>query len=204
MGGVKDLILVCLHPIEGWQELFYRKKERIALANALAVAYFIVAIMKRQLTGFIFNSTVRLDRINIGFLFTQTILLLIAIAAINWAVSTLFDGEGKPADIWICVCYSFAPTIVFTALYVLASNIMAVEEQFFLQGILVIGYVWTALLIVKSLENLHQYTIPQTLFTLALTLFGILVLIFLFVLLLSLSQQMIRFFVTVYKELSLR
>jgi hypothetical protein len=204
MGIFKELVKVCIHPIEGWQELFYRKKQSLMLANILAVAYFVVAILKRQLTGFIFNSGVQLDRINVGFLFTQTIVLLVTFAAINWAVSTLFDGEGKIEGIWICVCYSFAPTIFSTLLYVAASNMMAAEEQFFLKGILYAGYIWTGFLIIKSLENLHQYTIPQTLFTLMLTIFGILVVVFLFVLLLSLSQQVIRFFVTIFKELSLR
>lgn len=204
MERLRNLVKVCIHPIEGWQELYYREKQSLMLANILAVLYFAVAIIKRQLTGFIFNSSVQLERINVGFIFTQTIILLVAFTAINWAVSTLFEGEGKLEGIWVCVCYSFAPTIFTTILYVIASNLMAFEEQFFLKGILYIGYVWTGLLIIKSLEYIHQYNIPQTLFTLALTIFGILVLVFLFVLLLSLSQQVIRFFVTIFKELSLR
>lgn len=204
MNGLKHAFSVMFHPIEGWDELMYHKEGKVSTANIIAVMVFFVLVMRRQLTGFIFNSDVKLSNLNIWFILTQSIILLLLFSIVNWAVCTLFDGKGRLKDIWITTNYSMIPFVISNIVYIILSNYMKMDEKIFLVWILYIGIIWTALLLIKGLESIHQYSIPSTLLSIVITIIGILIIIFLCVLLLSLTQQFIGFIVTVIKEIMIR
>lgn len=74
----------------------------------------------------------------------------------------------------------------------------------FLSILAFIGYAWTGLLLLKGLEACHQYSMKMTVASVAASAIGLFIIAFVFVLLLSLSQQMISFITTVVQEISLR
>lgn len=191
------------HPIEGYIELFYHKWQSVFVANIIAVIYFLLLIIQRQLTGFLFNP-VRLENLNVLNLLVQSIGIALLFTGINWAVCTLFDGKGKFAEIWIMINYALVPYLISMFIVVVMSNILKTDERMFMTIVTVVGVLWSLFLLVKGLEAIHEYTIPQTLLSIVSTILGMLVVVFIFILLLSLSQQMIGFIITIGQELMLR
>lgn len=203
MNRYKTPFYIMFHPIEGFTELFYHKWQSLFVANIISVVYFITLIINRQSTGFVFNYS-RLDELNVFNLFVQSIGIAIMFCALNWAVCTLFDGKGKLKEIWISVNYALLPYIFTILINVIMSNILKSDESMFMAILNYVGIIWTGFLLVKGLEAIHQYSIPQTLLSIASTVVGMMIVVFIFILLLSLSQQMIGFVVTISKELMLR
>lgn len=204
MSIIKQPFYIMRHPIEGFDQMIYKKSGDVKVGITIALAGFLTLIIDRQLKGFSFNGDVKLDDINILFLLSKSVILYFLFTLINWAVCTLLDGKGRLKDIWIVVTYSLLPYIVFTLLGVVLSNFFKIDEGIFIDWIVILGQLWSVLLIIKGLEAVHHYSIPQTVLSIAATLLGILIVIFLFVLLLSLTQQIVGFGVTIVKELMLR
>jgi hypothetical protein len=195
---------VMVHPIEGYEELFYHGWGSGRVGFLVAVLYFLTLLVQRQLSGFIFNSGTRLSDLNVLYLLAQSIGLFFLFSLINWALCTLFDGKGRLKGIWIASTYALMPMLLTILLSVVLSNILKSDEAAFIQMLLWVGRIWTAFLLVKGIEAVHQYTLPQTFLAILLTGVGMLAVMFIFILLLSLSQQIVSFLVTIVKELMLR
>jgi len=203
MNRFKTPFYIMFHPIEGFTELFYHNWQSLFVANLISLLYFLTLIVQRQATGFVFNR-VRLDELNIFNLFVQSVGIAIMFCALNWAVCTLFDGKGKLKGIWITINYALLPYVFVAIINVVMSNILKSDESMFMTILYYVGIIWTGFLLIKGLEALHQYNIPQTLLSILSTVVGMMIVVFIFILLLSLSQQMIGFVVTISKELMLR
>lgn len=203
MNRFKTPFYIMFHPIEGFVETFYHNWQSLLVANMISFLYFLTLIIKRQATGFVFNA-VRLDELNVFNLFIQSVGIAIMFCALNWAVCTLFDGKGKLMGIWITVNYALLPYVLITIFNVVMSNVLKSDESMFMTILYYIGIIWTGFLLIKGLEAVHQYNIPQTLLSMASTVVGMMIVVFIFILLLSLSQQMIGFVITISKELMLR
>lgn len=194
---------IAFHPIEGFSDLFYKKERSLPVTLALAALFFLLTIVRYQYQGFLFTDYNK-EEINILFMLVQTVVLLVLFTAVNWAFTTLFDGKGKAGDIWTAVTYSLFPLLVCQAIGLLLSNFLLQEEGMFLSILAFIGYAWTGLLLLKGLEACHQYSMKMTVASVAASAIGLFIIAFVFVLLLSLSQQMISFITTVVQEISLR
>ena len=124
--------------------------------------------------------------------------------AINWAFTTLFDGKGRVNEIWIAATYAVLPLIIINVIKLLLSNFLLQDEAVFLSLLTWIGYGWTGFLLLKGLEACHQYNMKKAASSVAVSVVGIFIVAFVFVLLLSLSQQIVSFIATVAQELSMR
>lgn len=203
MNKYKTPFYIMFHPIEGYMELLYHKWQSVFVANIIALVYFAALVIERQLTGFLFNPA-RLENLNILNLMVQSIGLSLVFCGVNWSVCTLFDGKGMFKNIWVVINYSLVPYIFSVLIVVIMSNILKSDERMFMTIVISVGVLWSAFLLIKGLEAIHEYNIPQTLFSIISTFIGMAVVAFLSILLLSLSQQMIGFVITIAKELMLR
>lgn len=203
MTGARVLFSNLVHPVDGWQEMYLKKTYSLPLAAGVALVFFFATVLQYQYTGFIFCDYNK-EEMNILFLFLQTFLLCALFAMVNWALCTLFEGRGTIKEIFCAVTYSLVPYIGSMLLYTALTNYLVTEEQTFLIIIRILGFLWSAFLMVKSLEACHEYSMKTTLLSIVLTILGLLVLVFVFTLVLSLSQQFIGFIVTIVKECMLR
>ena len=112
----------------------------------------------------------------------------------------LFDGKGKLSDIYLITCYSLVPMILIELVITMISNFVLTEEVVLLNAVSGIGIAWFCFLMVAGLCVIHEYSLLRNLATLVVTLIAAAILVFLFVLFLTLMEQMIGFFITFIQE----
>lgn len=122
----------------------------------------------------------------------------------NWAVCTIFSGEGTMRNICIYSAYSLVPFIVQMLVNVMLSHVLVRDEAVFMQIIRAVGILWSVLLMFSAVRSVHGYSAAKTFFAIVLTLASALIMLILFVLLLSLIQQIYIFISTIVTEITYR
>lgn len=192
-----------LHPFRGFEELKEERKGSVIIATFIVFIFFVTMVINRQYTGFIFNPY-RQDKINILSIFSSTIGIFFFWVLSNWMVSTLTEGEGKFGEIWVFSAYSLTPYIICTLLAVVMSQFMIAEEAMFINFVRLVGTLWLVICIFNAIKSVHQYTASKTIGTIALSVLGVGIILFIIVLMLTLFGQLIDFINNVYSEILLR
>ncbi len=194
---------IILHPIDGFNEMKFNKKGSLAIANTIVIVWFFAEICRRQLTDFAFNPF-RPDKFNVFYVMLLTFIIFFIAVVANWCFCTLLDGKGKFADIWVAGSYALLPMIIGIILYTVLSKFMVLDEGVFLTYLVWIANLWSAWLVVVALEVTHEYTLKKTLFSIFLTVLGMLIILFLAILIFSLYSQVVTFVRSIYNELLYR
>lgn len=200
MNKWQPLLYLQIHPVNGFEDLKYKKNGSVAIANLILLAWFVLTILKRQLTNFRFNYN-NADQLNVLYILVGTVLMFAFWCIANWSFCTLLDGEGKFKEIWIFCAYSLVPYIFFMAVSILLSYVMTVDAEIFLQWVDYIGVLWSAVLIFTGLSLLHQYSFSKSIGAVFLTILGMAFISFIGILVITLFQQVILFFVSIYQEI---
>src|SRR5690606_19055484 len=175
----------------------------LVAAATIIIVFFLATIFKRQSTGYTFNMA-DLNALNIWIISAKTIVLYGLWVAANWAVATWMDGEGKAKQIAVVSAYAIIPYVVALIATTLLSNVLVMEEGMFLQYIIAVSVLWSALLIFIGMNIIHDYGALKTLQSIALTFVAIGITLFLAVLFYTLFNQVYLFFYTIYNELLFR
>lgn len=187
------------HPFKGFWDLKRGGIGRIGPATAFILLLALVEIISSQFTGFIVNYNDIL-KTNIFFVAIRTAGIVLVWVIANWSVTTLMEGEGKLKDIYIATAYALVPYIVSTIISVILSNFITAEESSFYYLIQAIGLIWSAFLLLVGFMTLHQFSFGKTIATVIITAAAMIVILFLFLMFLTLLQQMINFVLLIYQE----
>jgi hypothetical protein len=199
------LLYILFHPVEGFEEFVYYKKDNYKLPAILLAVWVLASILSFLYTGIAFNvSANEAQYLNIFMILLQTAGLFTAWCVSNWAICTLFDGKGKIKVIVSVTAYSLLPYIAAYLLKTLVSNMVTFDEGMFLTIIMAVGVGWSSLLMVCGLTVIHEYTYPKTLFSIFLTLAGIVIVVFIIILSVSLYREVYVFFSVIFNEIMIR
>ncbi|MDD2361630.1 MAG: YIP1 family protein [Oscillospiraceae bacterium] len=191
-----------LHPFIGYTDLKERKKDSVLAANVLLLAYFIVSIIERQLTGFAFNYN-RTDKFNLMFSLLSTIGFFAAFTICNWSITTIQEGKGRLKEIWNYCSYALLPYIIGTVVVVIMSNVLTTNEASFISMARFIVYAWTAIGLIMAIKEVHMYSLGRTIWTTILTLAGMLVILLICALSYNILSQLLEFIGSIYAELKM-
>ena len=97
LGWLKHVIF---HPVEGFEDLRWKKQGSLKVAFIIVLLLFVVMVASRQLTGFQFNNAY-VKVFNVVPLIVQSIVYFFTWVIGNWMLCTLFDGEGTLKKICI-------------------------------------------------------------------------------------------------------
>ena len=193
---------VVLHPFQGFWEIKKENEGSLPAALLLAILYSFSSIVKKYLSGFIFNSEETVPNLLVDLI--QIVLPIFLWCVSNWCVTTLMAGEGRMRDIVSVTCYALAPMIVGNFLYTVLSNVLTKNESAFLLVIQIAFTVWSGMLIVFGILVAHQYTLSKTVIACLLTIIAMAILIFIILLIFSLTQEIIGLVESMIKELAYR
>ena len=194
---------VLFHPFEGFEDLRWKKGGSMKIATIILCLLFVQQLAYSRMYGFQYYSSY--DKIFniVPYIFRSFGLFLIFVVA-NWAMCTLFDGEGSLKNIFINTAYSLIPYIGGYLIGTVLSHVLVQDEYIFIQAFEVIGPAWTVVLFVSGMKAVHQFSFGKTLALLLLTAVAMIAILFLLVLLLTLFQQVLIFIFSIYTELSYR
>lgn len=188
-----------LHPFSGFYEIRFRGKGSLGLAFLLLGIYGVLACAEFQYTGFIVNMNA-IYEMNSVSIFISHVVIIFLFAVSNWTVTSLFNGKGNMKSIFTVITYSLVPLIISQILTIIVSNVIILDEVMLLRMLQGIGIVWFVFLIVTGLCTIHEYGLFQNLAALLATAIAALLIIFLFVLFLTLEEKMFGFIGSVGKE----
>lgn len=191
------------HPIDGFDQLKFRKLSSMPLSGLFVFLLLAVTTFAYFCTGFIFNRNQAADY-NTFMVLLQTVGVFVLFVIANWAVCTLFDGKGGLKEIISVTAYALLPYILTKFICVILSNILLENEGAFITVISALGIIWSLIILILGLMTVHQYSFSKTLLFMAVTIFGMAVILFLIVLFFTLMQQTYSFVLSVIQEAMLK
>lgn len=201
--GKKNPFLMVFHPGETMEDLKYKKNGSSIYATLLLLAYTVSAIIARVATGFMY-STMRIEDFNVVTVLCTSGALVLLFVVGNWALCTLFSGEGRMKDIYIMACYNLTPLIFFNIFGTIMSQFLIPDEYVFVSIIGTVCSLWFICLMVYGAMVIHNYTFWGTILNLIMTLVAMAIIFFLIFLFVVLMQQLYVFFMTLYTECRMR
>lgn len=193
---------VCLHPAKGFDDLKWSGQTSYIASFIILGLWFVSSILKRQKTAFLYNTNLEsLMEFSILVQFLSTVGLFAAFVVINWALCTLFDGKGTVKNIWIYSSYALIPIVLSNYAFVGLSYVFSSEEAAFMSIMNVACIVWALALLMKGMSVIHEYELKQVIISLLATVFGMAVVVFLLVLVISLFNKISSFVTSIIDEL---
>ena len=200
MGWLKHCVF---HPVEGFEDLRWKKGGTLKYTAVIIAALFIALIASDRWCGFQFRPLPDAMFSVVSYIMRSVVYFLAWVLG-NWAVCTLLDGEGTMKNIAIYSSYALIPYIVQMFTQVVLSHVLVRAEGVFFDTVYYVGIIWTALLLFNAIKAVHQYTFTKTVAAIVLTLCAMLIILFLAVLFLSLFQKVYVFFYSLYTEILYR
>jgi hypothetical protein len=200
---LKYSLYVCTHPLDGFWDLTHEKRGSIADANIIVIASVIIEIMRLTLTSFQFVK-INMEKFNAILELMRILLPVFLWTVANWSLTTLMDGKGKMGDIYMTIAYALTPSVIINAIMIILSQLITFDEgavYWFLAGF---STLWTGMLIIAGMMMVHDYSIGKTILSSLLTVVGMGVIVFIFVIFFSLISDAVSYFVSLYKEILFR
>lgn len=192
-----------LHPASSFAEIQEKNNGSVLLACLIIFLFYISEIVKNECYGFAFSS-------NDVSAFNSVVVLVRSLGAVliwtvtNWAVSTLFGGLGKLKEIFIVTSYTLNILIIANIATTILSNFLLPEESAFLSLIMTVAWIYTAIVLTIGLIRIHDYSFGKFIITTLLSIFGLLLIVFLIAATVILVQQFYMFFATLFYEITFR
>lgn len=187
------------HPIDSFYYLKKGKKGSYYGATVWYGIFFVSYMVVQTSKGFIYQFVEAADMdimsIVLGF-FAILILFILS----NYLVTSINDGEGSLSEIYLAIGYTFVPIIIGYALVTYLSYQLTFNEVFILEFTNSVGVSWTVLLIYLAVQELHNYTIRETIKSFLLTFLFMIIVAILFAFIQIMGDQLIQFIIAVIKE----
>ena len=196
-------LYVIVHPFDGFWDLTHEKRGSLAAANFIIFLTLLTRILRLQYTSFLFLN-VYWPRVNIFQQIISVLLPLTVFCLGNWGLTTLFDGKGRLRDVYIGTAYAMTPTVLLQLPMILLSNVITADEGAFYMVLDSVAMIWTGFLIVIAMMMIHDYSFGKTILFTVMSIFSMLVIVFLILLFFKLVINGINYFVSLYREITFR
>jgi len=190
-------------PFDGFWDL--KNEKRGSVGAAMVILFFVILarIIVRQYTGFVFNQN-DLTELNLINEVAGVILPFVLWCVANWALTTLFDGEGNFKEIVMFSAYALVPYVIINIPLAFISQGLIDSEGAFITFFSNLGVAWSGFLLFVGTLTIHQYTPGKTFGIILFIIIGMGIILFIGMLFFILIQQMINFVISFIKEIALR
>lgn len=200
---LKYSLYVCTHPLDGFWDLTHEGRGSIAAANFIVFMAVLVEVLRMTLTSFLFV-TVNMEFFNAIIVVMRIILPIFLWTVANWGLTTLMDGKGKMHEIYMTMAYALTPWVIINAVMILLSQFITFEEGAVYWVLAGFSAFWMGILVLAGMMMVHDYSLTKTIFSSLLTIVGMGVMVFVFVVFFSLVSDAFAYFVSLYREILFR
>lgn len=192
-----------MHPFDGFWDIKREKRGSMRAALLILGLFTLCYGIRAQFSGYLVTGRDS-SEINAVYECLMILLPLLLWVIANWCFTTLMDGDGSLKDIFIFTCYALKPYILFSLPMFFLSHMLTAEELVFYQVLNTLCFLWMFLLLFIGMMMTHDYTLSKTVLTLLCSLIGICLLLFIGLLFINIVQDVARFFMDIYAEISFR
>jgi hypothetical protein len=200
---LKYSLYTSAHPLDGFWDLTHEKRGSLAAANVIVAMAILVDVMRLTLTSFQFV-TINMEEFNAAIVMMRIILPVFLWVVANWSLTTLMDGKGRMRDIYMAVAYALTPSVIINAVMIVLSRLITFDEGAVYWVLSGFSILWTAILLLAGMMMVHDYSLTKTVVSSLLTIVGMGVMVFIFVVFFSLISDAAAYFVSLYKEIMFR
>ena len=201
--SLKYSLYLILHPFDGSWDLIHEKRGTLAAAHTIVLLALLTNIWDMRFSNFMVNKT-RWSEVNIVMRLASILVPLFIWVLSNWCLTTLFDGKGRFRDIYMATAYCFTPYVLIGIPMIIVSNVVTLEESVFYTYFNVFALIWCVFLILCAMMMIHDYGLGGGLLSTIASVAGMAVIMFIILLFFSLVSDAVAYFVSIYKEISLR
>lgn len=202
-GQLRYSLYFMRHPIDGCYGVKREGKAGLACANILLVAFILISIIDKYLSGFLVK-TVREGRYDILSDVGTVLVIFIGLTLCNYLVVTINEGEAFLKELYCAYAYCLTPYIIIKPFVVIISNVLTYNEVFLISFANIIIWVWMLVLILLTVKEINNFSVRETAKALALTAFTVLILSLLICIIYVLFSQVIDFISSVVREVVYR
>lgn len=191
------------HPLDGCYGVKREGKASYLCANLILGGFIILSIIDKYFCGFLMK-TVREGRYDLATDIGSVLIIFIGLTLCNYLVVTINDGEGFFKQLYCGYAYCLTPFIVIKPIAIILSNVLTYNEVFLIDFANIIIWTWIVVLILLTVKEMNNYSVKDTVKTLFITAFTVLILALLICIIYVLFSQAIDFVVTVVREVVYR
>lgn len=200
---LKYSLYVCTHPLDGFWDLTHEKRGSIAAANFIVFVAVVVEVLRLTLTNFLFVS-VNMEFFNAIIVVMRIILPIFLWTLANWGLTTLMDGKGRMHEIYMAMAYAMTPWVIINAIMIILSQFITFEEGAIYWVLAAFATLWMGMLVLAGMMMIHDYSLTKTIFSSLLTVVGMGLIVFVFVIFFSLVSDAVAYFISLYREILFR
>ncbi len=200
---VRYMFYFVRHPIDGCYGIKKEGRVSVLSANVILVLGAFLYILNKYMCGFL-NKTVRDGSYDVLTDIGMILIALVLVVGCNYLMCTINDGEGKLKDIYCSLIYSFSPYVMLMPFIFLLSHAVSNNEIFFVQFGNFCMWVWIAVLVFISIQEINAYTVKETIKIIGLTIFTILIVCLLAFIIYVLWSQVFDFIQSIFGEVVYR
>ena len=194
---------VSFHPFDGFWDLKREKRGSMNAAHILLVLFVLTYGLRAQYSGYTFTGRLP-SQINVLVEVLTMIIPILLWVVSNWCFTTLMEGEGNMKDIYTATMYALRPYIISAIPMFILSHVLSADEAFIYTAFDSIITLWMLGLMFFGMMTTHDYTLGKGIITAALTIVGIILIIFLALVFTNVIQDITSLVSDMIKELSYR
>ena len=195
---LRNVLIVLYYPSDGYDRL--RRKRPYGQALTLYACICIVTVLQVLFTHRPL-ALVHPENTNLFYEICKVMVPLLSYVLVSYGMSTLNDGEAKIGDMFIGTAFSMIPYVLMMPLLILISHILSVNDAGIYYGLSTLIWIWIFYQFYRQMNVLNNYTFPQTIALILLTICGILAVWALLTLLYFLSRNLFSFIQDVWMEI---
>lgn len=197
-------VFFCMRkPLAGFWDLIHEGYGTMAAAHTFVIVAVIVQVLRLTLSNFQFVN-INMESFNVVMVFLQVIAPLFLWVIANWSLTTLLDGKGKVAYIYMGTAYALVPMVIIDAILIPVSHIITYDEGMLYFLFMNIGTLWFVLLLLCAMKEIHDYSFAKAIGSSLLTILAIGVILFIFIMFFAVISDGIAYVISIVQELLFR
>jgi tetratricopeptide (TPR) repeat protein len=199
---LKHAFYTLKHPIDGFDDIRFRNMGGYLSAFIILGLVVSVALGRIYLTSFTFQP-IPVGSIQINSILTLYIIVWVSWVVCQYLIGTIRRGQARFKDIFVGSAYALFPVFLLGLPLALLSNMMTLSEASIYYFFNTLMIIWCVALFFWMVQTLQNYSVGETITSILLTLFSMIILWVLIFIILGLASETIDFVVTLYQEVTM-
>lgn len=190
---------ICKSPSNMYYEIRRHRAGSVVGATMIYAIFFVMYMLYQTKKGFIYQY-VAVEDMDIGGIIVGFFVLLLLFILCNWLVTSITDGDGTLAQVYMIPAYGSLPLLVALFLITVCSYGMTYNESFLLTLMLLVGAAWSIILIFLGFLTVHDYSGRETVKSIILTVIFMMIAAVMVVIVMIMCEDLYEFLYTVGQE----